>query len=108
MRLSMKCASALALLGFRVLQALEVTPNSSCAALCMNEPNDDPASIYSSTTTMTDVVCSDWELSGANSTSTGRKFKQCLTCESNSTASDENTGENDVNWTLCKVLWQDA
>ena len=104
----MKYAFTLALLGFRALQAVEVTPNSLCSALCMTEPNDDPADKYSSFTVITDVVCHDWELTGANSTIVGRKFNQCLICESNSTASDENSGENDVYWFLCKVSREDS
>ena len=82
MRLSIRYASALALLGFRAPQALEVTPNSLCADLCMDEPNNDPASTHSSTTVISDVVCLDWQLSGINSTSIGRNSINALRARS--------------------------
>jgi len=57
-----------------------------------------------SSTQTFDLVCNDWELAGVNSTIKGRKFKECLTCESKSTSFDANSTENYVYWFLCNIL----
>ena len=82
--------------------AIEVTPNSGCSSVCMNNPRSNPASVNSSQTRPTDIVCNDWELSGQNSTPIGRVFHDCVQCEENSTAFDKHSNENDVFWFLCK------
>ena len=84
-------------------QAVEVAPNSLCSGLCDNHPNSDPSNQNSSWTLQDDVVCNDWEIAGANSSITGRKFKDCLLCESNSTTHDATSDENNVYWFLCQL-----
>lgn len=93
-------------LSFYILNSVhgvEVTPNSDCASFCLPSPNLDPSLDLSSTTQTRDLVCNDWELDGPNSTRVGRLFHDCLQCESNSTAVDKSTKENDVYWFLCKL-----
>ena len=80
---------------------MEVTPNSACGGLCINNPQSNPAFDNSSYTLPPDVVCNDWELAGDNSTAAGRKFKECLLCESTSSARDVSSDQNDVYWFLC-------
>jgi len=72
---------------------LQVTPNSPCSRLCMDDPTADVSDPNVSNTNGQDIVCNDADY---NSTSVGRKFKQCLTCLQNSTASSG--GENDQGW----------
>ena len=88
---------------FSSVHGVEVTPNSDCASFCLPSPNLDPSVDLSSSTQTRDVVCNDWELDGPNSTQVGRLFHDCLQCESNSTAVDKPTKENDVYWFLCKI-----
>ncbi len=94
----------ISLRSLRGLQALEVTPNSGCSALCLDHPHDDAGNKTMSSTQTFDLVCNDWELAGVNSTIKGRKFKECLTCESKSTSFDANSTENYVYWFLCNIL----
>lgn len=67
--------------------SLSVTESSSCAETC-----GDNRVTYS-----TDLVCTD---SSFNETSKGLKLKNCLLCESTSTAYDSPT-QNDIYWFLC-------
>ena len=84
-----------------ILSAIEVTPNSSCSAYCLDNPNGNRSDTEASHTFPTDLVCNDWELDGSNSTIIGRKFRDCVECESNSTAYDPSSKENDVYWFIC-------
>ena len=94
---------SLALLNLVV--SLEVAPSSECAQRCMNDPNADFTDHVASSTQPADVVCNDWELGGANSSNRGRKWKDCVTCESTSTAHGETTAdETDTYWFLCKFF----
>ncbi|MCJ1470510.1 hypothetical protein MMC07_009156 [Pseudocyphellaria aurata] len=65
------------------VHAIEMTPNSECSFLCDDSAKGDPGSRTSSHTTSDDLVCEDDEFSP---TVVGRKFKECLICELNSTA----------------------
>ena len=90
---------------FRLVQTLEVTPNSGCSPLCDENISNganfgDDGNSY---TLGRDVICDDYELDGANSTVRGRKWKSCLTCEINSTATDSHTNQNEVYWVLCTL-----
>lgn len=94
---------AISLLLLCLVHAIEVTPNSECSSLCDNNiSNDsDPGDDANSFTLGRDVVCNDYEYDGPNSTVAGRKFKNCLTCELNSTATDAKTHQNEAYWVLC-------
>ena len=91
----------LSFLLLRSLHAIEVAPNSECASLCQNNPSEDPSDEASSTQNW-QLVCDDWALSGSNATDHGIKFHDCVACQSNSTAFDKKTNQNDVYWFLCK------
>lgn len=94
---------ATSLLLLRLIHAVEVTPNSPCSSLCDNDISNesDPGSDSASFTIAKNVVCNDYEYDGPNSTVPGRKFKDCLTCELNSTATDSKTNQNEAYWVLC-------
>lgn len=76
--------------------SLQVTPNSPCSILCIDDPTTDVSDPNSSNTYRSDIVCNDADYVG---TSVGRKFKQCLTCLQNSTASSGS--ESDQGWFFC-------
>ncbi|MCJ1466849.1 hypothetical protein MMC07_005470 [Pseudocyphellaria aurata] len=65
------------------IHAIEVTPNSVCSFLCDDSATADPGDPESSHTRSNNLVCDDDEFS---STVVGRKFKECLICELNDTA----------------------
>ena len=94
------CTLAVLLLLISAARAIEVTPNSLCATLCNNYYFSDP-SVDHSWTLSPDVPCDDWEIVGSDSTIRGRKWKNCLSCESTSNATDAKTQQNDVYWMLC-------
>jgi hypothetical protein len=79
--------------------SLQVTPNSPCSTLCMDDPTTDVSDPNSSNTYASDIVCNDADYDG---TTVGRKFKQCLTCLQNSTASSGS--ENDQGWFFCMFI----
>jgi len=81
---------------FQLAVALEVTPGSACAALCLDNPESDPNDPRSSTTTPNDIVCSDDDY---NTSPYGIKFQNCLDCLQSSNATSET--ENDTSWFLC-------
>ncbi|KAK6858520.1 hypothetical protein PG995_006219 [Apiospora arundinis] len=84
----------------RVLLALEVSPGSTCAALCLNNPESDPQNPASSWTSPSDITCSDDEYS---TTSAGIKFKNCLECLRDSREAKNN--ESDVSWFLYNLRY---
>lgn len=91
-------ASLLSLLLFAsTVIGLQVTPNSPCASLCMDDPSQDPSDPNTSNTYPSDIVCLDTDY---DSTPVGKKFESCLNCLRNSTASSN--GENDQSWFLCE------
>ncbi|KAI1813538.1 hypothetical protein GGS20DRAFT_586392 [Poronia punctata] len=77
--------------------ALQVTPNSPCASLCVDSDISDP---NLSTTKNEDITCNDSEYS---STPAGRKFQQCISCLQDSTFSKG--GENDQLWFLYNIRY---
>ena len=80
--------------------ALQVTPGSPCAALCMDDEDNDPFSAESSTTNTTDIVCQD---SLYSETDEGAKFKSCLECLQKS---DKTNGtEADNYWLLYNLRY---
>ncbi|KAI1340924.1 hypothetical protein F5Y15DRAFT_36275 [Xylariaceae sp. FL0016] len=76
--------------------ALQVTPNSPCASLCIDSSDLDLSDPNSSTTTSHDISCHDSDYS---STPTGQKFQSCMSCLQDSTFSQGS--ENDQLWFLC-------
>lgn len=76
--------------------ALQVTPNSPCASVCLDSGGLDSSEPDSSSTHGNDIACDDAEF---RSTAKGRKFKKCLACLEQS--SFEDGPENDQMWFLC-------
>ncbi|KAJ9143726.1 LPXTG-domain-containing protein [Pleurostoma richardsiae] len=91
---------ALALLVPRLAFALQVTPNSPCASLCIDSDTLDTSDPNSSTTTGSDIVCEDADF---DSSGTGTKWEQCMTCLQNSTFSQGS--ENDQMWFLYNLRY---
>jgi hypothetical protein len=79
--------------------ALQVTPNSPCATQCIDYAGTDPSDPNVSNTYGSDIVCNDADY---NSTATGLKFQNCISCLQNSTASNED--ETDQSWFLCECM----
>lgn len=77
---------------------LQVTPNSGCASLCMDDPTADASDPYSSNTYTSDIVCTD---TAYRNTTAGQKFESCVSCLQSSTANT--TTENDQEWFLYNV-----
>lgn len=91
------------------VKGIEVTPDSTCSAICVDQPgaSTNTSDYNSSTTSPDDLVCKDSEFKGSNATASGRKWVQCLSYEAGSPA--ENPGyqgdnETDVFWFLYKLL----
>ncbi|KAI0884341.1 uncharacterized protein GGS22DRAFT_165430 [Annulohypoxylon maeteangense] len=76
--------------------ALQVTPGSSCASVCL----DDPANQDASSTNSSDIVCNDQEYS---TTTAGIRFKNCVECLQESHAMSN--GENDISWYLYNLRY---
>lgn len=93
---------------FRLVRSIEVTPQSKCSWICVDDiGKGDKANDQSSMTVSSDVVCEDYQLAGPNSTDKGRKWKDCLTCELTSKAVDPSSNENELYWILCKLpVWK--
>ena len=96
--LRMKSVLSILLLSHKVL-ALQVSPNSPCASVCLDDATADPSDPNTSNTYPTDIVCSNVDY---DSTPVGRKFEACTDCLRNSTSSS--SGENDQSWFLCESL----
>ncbi|KAI0024464.1 hypothetical protein F4780DRAFT_725525 [Xylariomycetidae sp. FL0641] len=80
--------------------ALQVTPGSSCASMCMDNPESNPLNADSSRTTVGDISCKD---SDYDSSKAGIKFKNCLDCLQNSNSTAET--ESDVSWFLYNIRY---
>lgn len=87
----------LAVLILRVF-ALQVTPGSSCSAVCLNDTEADPLDAAASSTDISEITCHDDEYA---STSTGIKYRNCLDCLQKSNATQG--PESDAEWFLCKI-----
>lgn len=79
--------------------ALQVSPNSPCAAVCLDDQKHDPSDPTGSNTHGSDIVCSD---SSYYTTVVGKKFQSCVSCLQSSDFSDD--GESDQGWFLCKLF----
>lgn len=78
--------------------ALQVTPGSACAKVCLDTSDANPSDPGSSNTDTADIACKNNEYS---TTGVGTKYKSCLDCLMTSDSVDEVTGETDVAWFLC-------
>lgn len=79
-----------------ITTALQVTPNSPCASLCL-----DPAGSADPSTPNIhedDIVCSNRDYAGEK----GQKFQGCMNCLQNSTYSQGS--QNDQAWFMCTFL----
>jgi len=77
--------------------SLQVTPNSPCASICIDDPNQDVSDPETSSTQGNDIVCSD---SSYSTSPVGKKFESCVSCLQNSGASA--SGETDQDWFICE------
>lgn len=75
--------------------ALQVTPNSPCAKLCLDSLDLDVSDPNSSNTRNSDITCRDTDYSSP----AGTKFRECLTCLQDSDFSQGS--ESDSMWFLC-------
>lgn len=80
--------------------SLQVTPNSPCATLCMDDPSQNISDPNTSNTYPSDIVCADADY---ENTPVGRKFESCVNCLRNSTATG--AGENDQSWFLYNIRY---
>ena len=78
--------------------ALQVTPNSPCASVCLDDSTKSASDPASSNTGASEIVCLD---RGYSTTEVGKKYQACVSCLQDSTSSD--SGENDQEWFLCKL-----
>ena len=79
------------------VSALQVTPGSKCASVCLDQQDGNSLDPAASSNSPDDMVCKDVEFySDAN----GLKFKSCVECLQNS--EQVNGTENDISWFLCK------
>lgn len=94
---------------FRLVHSIEVTPNSKCFWVCVDDiGNSDINDKYTTKASTDEVVCEDYQLAGPNSTVKGQKWKECLTCELSSAAVDPSSDEIDIYWFICKSpVWED-
>ncbi|RYP61355.1 hypothetical protein DL770_009803 [Monosporascus sp. CRB-9-2] len=82
------------------VSALEVTPGSSCSAICLKDTESDPLDPESSNTDISEITCNDDEY---GSTSTGIKYRNCLDCLQRSNATQE--VESDATWFLYNLRY---
>ncbi|KUI71047.1 hypothetical protein VM1G_07208 [Cytospora mali] len=85
------------------ITALQVTPGSSCASVCLDSEAGNALDPAASTTNTSDIVCYDVDY---YSTTVGVKFKNCLECLQNST--DASGSESDVSWFLYNLRYASA
>ena len=78
--------------------AIQVSPDSPCAPVCIDNPNSNVTDPDASTTFGSDITCIDEHY---GNTPKGQKFVSCLNCLQTSTASS--SGESDQEWFLCTL-----
>ena len=78
--------------------APQVSPESPCAAICLDVGSKDVSDPISSNTFSTDIVCRDSDYVELEE---GRKFKTCQRCLEKSSASK--SGESDQSWFICRL-----
>ncbi|KAK3403191.1 hypothetical protein B0T20DRAFT_486154 [Sordaria brevicollis] len=96
--------TATALLSFllttHLASALQVTPNSPCASVCLDSPDLDRSDPNSSNTKNNDIVCKDGKVDNSPA---GTKWKDCMTCLQTSTFSQDS--ETDQMWFLYNLRY---
>lgn len=85
------------LVGVAQILALEVTPESPCAAYCLDSAEGNTADANDSSTNATDLTCRDVSYSTSD---TGIKYKNCMECLQQSTKVDGH--QSDLKWFICK------
>lgn len=70
----------------------------------MNRFSDNPAFDNSSWPATEGVKCDDSDYIGSHPTTGGQKWKDCLSCQQKSNATDASTNQNDQYWFLCAFL----
>lgn len=80
--------------------AIQVSPNSTCAAFCLDHADGDPLDPAASTTNNTDIACHDAEYM---TSSKGIKFKNCVDCLQSS--QDSNDSESDIGWFIYNIRY---
>ncbi|KAK3499646.1 neuraminidase [Neurospora hispaniola] len=83
----------------QLASALQVTPNSPCASVCLDSPDLDQSDPNSSNTKNKDIICSD----GAVNSPAGSKWKDCMTCLQTSPFSQDR--ETDQMWFLYNLRY---
>ena len=83
-----------------LISAVEVAPGSPCSPQCIDTPGSNIQDAFSSRTWPSDITCNDEDITGSNTTAKGRKWRDCLQCESGSASFDPTTRENDIFWFL--------
>jgi hypothetical protein len=94
---SMRHLTSILLLLSSTIVALQVSPNSPCAAACLDSADLDRSDPNSSNTRNSDISCEDADYTNE---SRGRKFKECMSCLQDSSFS--RGAESDLSWFLCK------
>jgi hypothetical protein len=86
-----------------LVSSLEVTVDSPCAPICIDDTaKGNVSDPRASLTFNRDLFCYDWEVDGSNSTIAGRKFKECNNCLKSSGYKSDKVDERDVTWFVCK------
>ncbi|KAJ5142835.1 uncharacterized protein N7515_001622 [Penicillium bovifimosum] len=75
-----------------VVLGLRTTPGSPCTDVCGTTTN----------TTSSEITCLD---ENYNSTSVGKDFQKCISCQLDSEFHDAETGDSDVNWALYNLRY---
>ena len=86
-----------AVLAITSTTALQVTPNSQCSSVCLDQLDKDKSDPNASNTAGSDIICHD----DGYASPVGQKYKQCLDCLQNS--SDKSTTESDLQWYFCEL-----
>lgn len=86
------------LLTTQLASALQVTPNSPCASVCLDSPDLDRSDPNSSNTKNKDIICKDRIVNSP----AGGKWKDCMTCLQTSPFSQDS--ETDQMWFLCELI----
>ncbi|GAB1314075.1 hypothetical protein MFIFM68171_04285 [Madurella fahalii] len=86
----------------QLASTLQVTPNSPCAALCLDSPDLDASDPNSSNTRNSDISCHDDDYASP----AGTKFRNCVTCLQDSGFSQGS--ESDSMWFLYNLRYTAA
>lgn len=95
----LKFTGSALVLGFysTVALALQVSPGSPCASVCLENPAQNTTDAITFLTSSSEIACVDGDFQG---TSVGIKYMSCLQCLQTSTFSTSN--QDDQGWFLCK------